>query len=154
MSVNEGDKAPAFSMPTDGGGTVSLKDLKGKSVVLYFYPKDSTPGCTTEACGFRDLMPDFSKLDAEIIGVSRDSVKRHDNFKAKYELPFLLASDEDGDVCESYGVWVEKSMYGKKFMGIQRATFLIDGKGKVQKIWRKVKVAGHVEDVLEAVKTL
>lgn len=154
MSVNEGDKAPAFKMPTDGGGSVSLKDMKGKAVVLYFYPKDSTPGCTKEACGFRDLMPDFSKVDAEIIGVSRDSVKRHDNFKAKYELPFLLASDEDGAVCENYGVWVEKSMYGKKFMGIERATFLIDGKGKVQKVWRKVKVAGHVEDVLEAVKAL
>lgn len=154
MSVNEGDKAPAFKMPTDGGGSVSLKDMKGKAVVLYFYPKDSTPGCTKEACGFRDLMPDFSKVDAEIIGVSRDSVKRHDNFKAKYELPFLLASDEDGAVCENYGVWVEKSMYGKKFMGIERATFLIDSKGKVQKVWRKVKVAGHVEDVLEAVKAL
>ena len=154
MNVNEGDKAPEFTMPTDGGGSVSLKDMKGKAVVLYFYPKDSTPGCTKEACGFRDLMPDFSKVDAEIIGVSRDSVKRHDNFKAKYELSFLLASDEDGKVCESYGVWVEKSMYGKKFMGIERATFLIDGKGKVQKVWRKVKVAGHVEDVLEAVKAL
>lgn len=154
MSVNEGDKAPAFSMPTDGGGTISLKDLKGKNVVLYFYPKDSTPGCTKEACGFRDLMPDFSKADAEIIGVSKDSIKRHDNFKAKYDLPFVLASDENDDVCERYGVWVEKSMYGKKFMGIERATFLIDGKGKVRKVWRKVKVPGHVEDVLEAVKAL
>lgn len=154
MSVNEGDKAPDFSLPTDGGGSVSLKDLKGKAVVLYFYPKDSTPGCTKEACGFRDLMPDFSKVDAEIIGVSKDSVKRHDNFKAKYELPFRLASDEDGDVCERYGVWVEKSMYGKKFMGIERATFLIDAKGKVRKVWRKVKVSGHVEEVLEAAKAL
>jgi len=154
MSVNEGDKAPAFSMPTDGGGTINLKDLKGKNVVLYFYPKDSTPGCTKEACGFRDLMPDFSKVDAEIIGVSKDSIKRHNNFKAKYELPFVLASDENDDVCERYGVWVEKSMYGKKFMGIERATFLIDGKGKVRKVWRKVKVPGHVEDVLEAVKAL
>jgi peroxiredoxin Q/BCP len=141
-------------MPTDGGGTINLKDLKGKKVVLYFYPKDSTPGCTKEACGFRDLMPDFSKVDAEIIGVSKDSIKRHDNFKAKYELPFVLASDENDDVCERYGVWVEKSMYGKKFMGIERATFLIDGKGKVRKVWRKVKVPGHVEDVLEAVKAL
>jgi len=154
MSVNEGDKAPAFSMPTDGGGTVSLKDLKGRPVVLYFYPKDSTPGCTTEACAFRDLMPDFSKIDAEIIGVSKDSVKRHDNFKAKNELPFTLASDEDGDVCETYGVWVEKSMYGRKFMGIERATFLIDGKGKVRKVWRKVKVSGHAEEVLEATRAL
>lgn len=154
MSVNEGDKAPNFSLPTDGGGSVSLKDLKGKAVVLYFYPKDSTPGCTKEACSFRDLMPDFSKVDAEIVGVSKDSVKRHDNFKAKYELPFQLASDEDGDVCERYGVWVEKSMYGKKFMGIERATFLIDAKGKVRKVWRKVKVSGHVEEVLEAAKAL
>jgi thioredoxin-dependent peroxiredoxin len=152
--VNEGEKAPDFSMPTDGGGSVSLKDLKGKAVVLYFYPKDSTPGCTKEACGFRDLMPDFSKVDAEIIGVSKDSVKRHDNFKAKYELPFLLASDEAGDVCERYGVWVEKSMYGKKFMGIERATFLIDANGKVRNVWRKVKVPGHVEEVLEAAKAL
>lgn len=154
MSVNEGDKAPAFSMPTDGGGTVSLKGLKGRPVILYFYPKDSTPGCTKEACAFRDLMPDFSKIDAEIIGVSKDSVKRHDNFKSKNELPFTLASDEDGDVCETYGVWVEKSMYGRKFMGIERATFLIDGKGKVRKVWRKVKVAGHAEEVLEATKAL
>jgi peroxiredoxin Q/BCP len=154
MSVTEGEKAPDFSMATDGDGTVSLKDLMGKNVVLYFYPKDSTPGCTTEACAFRDLMPDFSKVDAEVIGVSKDSIKRHDKFKAKYELPFLLASDADGDVCERYGVWVEKSMYGKKFMGIERATFLIDGKGKVRKVWRKVKVAGHAEAVLEAVQAL
>lgn len=154
MSVTEGEKAPDFSMATDGDGTVSLKDLMGKNVVLYFYPKDSTPGCTTEACAFRDLMPDFSKVDAEVIGVSKDSIKRHDKFKAKYELPFLLASDADGDVCERYGVWVEKSMYGKKFMGIERATFLIDGKGKVRKVWRKVKVAGHAEAVLEALQAL
>ncbi len=154
MSVNEGDKAPEFSMPTDSGGTISLKDLKGRPVVLYFYPKDSTPGCTKEACAFRDLMPDFSKIDAEIIGVSKDSVKRHENFKAKNELPFTLASDQDGDVCETYGVWVEKSMYGRKFMGIKRATFLIDGTGKVRKVWRKVKVSGHAEEVLDATRTL
>ena len=154
MSVKEGGKAPTFSMPTDSGGKIALKDLKGRPVVLYFYPKDSTPGCTIEACDFRDLTPDFSKIDAEIVGVSKDSVKRHDNFKAKYELPFSLASDEDSDVCERYGVWVEKNMYGRKFMGIERATFLIDGKGVVRKIWRKVKVKGHAEDVLEAVKAL
>ena len=154
MSVSEGDKAPAFAMATDGGGTVSLKDLKGQNVVLYFYPKDNTPGCTKEACAFRDLMPDFSGVEAAIIGVSKDSVKKHDNFKAKYELPFTLASDEDGAVCEAYGTWVEKSMYGKKFMGIERATFLIDGAGVVRKVWRKVKVAGHAEDVLESVKAL
>lgn len=154
MSVSEGDKAPAFTMTTDGGGTVSLKDLKGQTVVMYFYPKDDTPGCTKEACGFRDLMPDFSGIDAAIIGVSKDSVKRHDKFKAKYELPFTLASDEDGAVCEAYGTWVLKKLYGREYMGIERATFLIDGKGVVRKIWRKVKVAGHVEDVLEGAKAL
>ena len=154
MSVTEGDKAPAFSMTTDGGGTVSLKDLKGQSVVLYFYPKDDTPGCTKEACAFRDLMPDFSGVDAAIIGVSKDSVKRHDNFKAKYELPFTLASDGDGSVCEAYGTWVQKKLYGREYMGIERATFLIDGKGVIRKIWHKVKVAGHVEEVLESAKAL
>ncbi len=154
MSVSEGDKAPAFEMATDGGGTVSLKDLKGKPVVLYFYPKDNTPGCTKEACAFRDLMPDFSGIDAAIVGVSKDSVKKHDNFKAKYELPFTLASDEDGTVCEAYGTWVQKKLYGREYMGIDRATFLIDGKGVVRKIWRKVKVAGHAEEVLESAKSL
>ena len=154
MSVDAGDKAPAFTMPTDGGGKVSLSKLKGKPVVLYFYPKDDTPGCTKEACAFRDAMPDFSKIDAEIIGVSKDSVAKHDKFKAKYELPFTLASDEDGAVCEAYGVWVEKNMYGRKYMGIERATFLIDGKGKIARVWRKVKVAGHAEEVLEAVQAL
>lgn len=154
MSLNVGDKAPAFTMPTDGGGTVSLAGLKGKPVVLYFYPKDDTPGCTKEACAFRDAMPDFSKIDAAIIGVSKDSVAKHDKFKAKYDLPFTLASDEDGSVCEDYGVWVEKNMYGRKYMGIERATFLIDGKGKVAAVWRKVKVAGHADDVLAAVQAL
>ncbi len=154
MSVSEGDKAPAFEMATDGGGTVSLKVLKGKPVVLYFYPKDNTPGCTKEACAFRDLMPDFSGIDAAIVGVSKDSVKKHDNFKAKYELPFTLASDEDGTVCEAYGTWVQKKLYGREYMGIDRATFLIDGKGVVRKIWRKVKVAGHAEEVLESAKSL
>ncbi len=154
MSVSEGDKAPAFSMTTDGGGTVALKDLKGQPVVLYFYPKDDTPGCTKEACAFRDLMPDFSGIDAAIVGVSKDSVKRHDNFKAKYDLPFTLASDEDGSVCDAYGTWVQKKMYGREYMGIERATFLIDAKGKIAKVWRKVKVAGHAEEVLESVKSL
>lgn len=154
MSVSEGDKAPAFSMTTDGGGTISLKDLKGQTVVLYFYPKDSTPGCTKEACAFRDLMPDFSAIDAAIIGVSKDNVKRHDNFKAKFELPFPLGSDEDGAVCEAFGTWVLKKLYGREYMGIERATFLIDGKGVVRKVWRKVRVAGHAEDVLESAKAL
>ncbi len=154
MSLSIGDKAPAFSMPTDGGGEVSLAGLKGRPVVLYFYPRDDTPGCTTEACGFRDAMPDFSKVDAAIVGVSRDTVAKHDKFKAKYELPFTLGADETGAVTEAYGVWVEKSMYGKKSMGIERATFLIDGAGVIRGIWRKVKVNGHVDEVLAAVRAL
>ena len=152
MSIEIGGKAPEFTLPTDGGGTVSLKALKGKPVVLYFYPKDDTSGCTAEACAFRDALPHFSKVKAEIVGISRDSVASHDKFKQKYGLPFKLASDEDGKVCNAYGVWVEKSMYGKKYLGIERATFLIDGNGVVRKIWRKVKVPGHVEEVLAAVR--
>jgi peroxiredoxin Q/BCP len=154
MTLNAGDKAPDFTLPTDGGGSVSLSDLKGKKVVLYFYPKDDTPGCTKEACGFRDSLPDFSGVDAVVIGVSKDSVAKHDKFKAKYELPFTLASDEDGALCEAYGTWVEKSMYGKKYMGIDRATFLIGPDGKIAQAWRKVKVPGHVEEVLAAAKAL
>lgn len=149
-----GDKAPDFNMATDGGGTVSLAGLKGRKIVLYFYPKDDTPGCTKEACAFRDAMPDFSGVDAEIIGVSKDPVAKHDKFKTKYDLPFTLASDEESDVCERYGVWVEKNMYGKKYMGIERATFLIDGDGKIRNVWRKVKVPGHADEVLAAAKAL
>ena len=154
MSVAAGDKAPNFSMPTDDGGRVALKDLKAKPVVLYFYPKDDTPGCTAQACAFRDALPDFSKVAATIIGVSRDPVASHDKFKKKFGLTFPLASDEDGTVSEAYGTWVEKSMYGRKYMGIERSTFLIDGKGVIQKVWRKVKVPGHAEDVLKAVVAL
>lgn len=154
MSLQIGDKAPAFTMPTDGGGEVSLAALKGRPVVLYFYPRDDTPGCTTEACGFRDAMPDFSSVDAAIVGVSRDTVAKHDKFKAKYELPFTLGADETGAVTEAYGVWVEKSMYGRKSMGIERSTFLIDGAGVIRGIWRKVKVKGHVDEVLAAAKAL
>ena len=154
MSLKVGDKAPDFTLPKDGGGKIALKDLKGKAVVLYFYPKDDTSGCTAEACAFRDAFPDFSKVKAAIVGISRDSVKSHDKFKAKHELPFTLASDEDGKVCEAYGTWVEKSMYGRKYIGIERATFLIDGKGVIRGIWRKVKVPGHVEEVLKEVKKL
>jgi peroxiredoxin Q/BCP len=154
MTIEAGDKAPAFTLPTDGGGTISLAKLKGKSVILYFYPKDDTPGCTKEACGFRDNFPKFTKADAVVIGISKDSVKRHDNFKAKYKLPFQLAADLDGKVCEAYGTWVEKSLYGRKYMGIERATFLIDGKGVVRQVWHKVKVAGHAEEVLAAAKAL
>jgi thioredoxin-dependent peroxiredoxin len=127
---------------------------RGKPVVLYFYPKDDTSGCTAEACAFRDALPDFSKVKAEIVGVSRDSVASHDAFKRKFDLPFPLASDQDGKICRAYGVWVEKSMYGRKYMGIERATFLIDANGVVRKLWRKVKVPGHAQDVLEAAEAL
>ncbi len=151
--LQEGLQAPAFTMKTNGGGQIRLSDLRGKKVVLYFYPKDDTPGCTKEACGFRDRIGDFDAAGAEIVGVSRDSVAKHDKFKAKFELPFALASDEDGTVTEAYGTWVEKSMYGRKYLGIDRATFLIDEDGVIKKIWRKVKVPGHVEAVLESVQT-
>lgn len=150
MSLEVGDKAPDFTLPADGGGKVSLKELKGKTVVLYFYPKDDTSGCTAEACAFRDQLPDFSNVKAEVVGISRDPVASHDKFKKKFKLTFPLASDEEGKVCEAYGTWVEKSMYGKKYMGIERATFLIDGKGVIRNIWRKVKVDGHAEEVLKA----
>ena len=155
MSLEVGDKAPEFSLPADGGAKIALKDYKGKPVVLYFYPKDDTSGCTAEACAFRDALPDLSKAKAAVIGISRDSVASHDKFKAKYKLlPFPLASDEDGKVCQDYGVWAEKSMYGRKYMGIERSTFLIDGKCVIRKVWRKVKVPGHAEEVLEAAKAL
>ena len=154
MALKIGDKAPAFTMATDGGGSVSLAKLKGKKVVLYFYPKDDTSGCTAQACGFRDTFPRFGKTDSVIIGVSRDSVQSHDKFKKKYDLNFTLGSDEAGKVTEDYGVWVEKSMYGRKYMGIERSTFLIDEKGVIRGLWRKVKVPGHVEEVLGAAKTL
>ena len=154
MSLEIGDKAPDFTLPTDGNGTVSLKALKGKPVILYFYPKDDTSGCTKEACGFRDALPDFSKTGAAVIGVSKDSVASHDKFKKKYKLPFTLASDEDVAVAKRYGVWVEKSMYGRKYMGMDRSTFLIDGKGVIRGLWRKVKVPGHVEEVLASLKEL
>ena len=154
MTLEVGDKAPSFSLATDGGGKVTSASLKGKNVILYFYPKDDTSGCTAEACGFRDSHPNFKKADAVVIGVSRDSVASHDKFKDKYDLNFQLGSDETGKVTEDYGVWVQKSMYGRKYMGIERATFLIDGKGVIQGVWRKVKVPGHVEEVLKAVKGL
>jgi thioredoxin-dependent peroxiredoxin len=151
MALDIGDKAPDFTLPTDGSGSVSLGKLKGKKVVLYFYPKDDTSGCTAEACAFRDMFPRFKKMDATVIGISRDSVASHDKFKKKYELPFTLASDAEGKVTEAYGVWVQKSMYGRKYMGIERATFLVDEKGKIAQIWHKVKVPGHADEVLKAV---
>ncbi len=154
MSVELGNKAPDFTLPTDGNGSVSLSKLKGKKVVLYFYPKDDTSGCTAEACGFRDSFPDYSGAGAVVIGISKDSVASHDKFKKKHDLPFTLASDAGSDVCEKYGVWVEKSMYGRKYMGIERCTFLIDGSGTVRGSWRKVRVPGHVAEVLKAVRAL
>lgn len=149
-----GDKAPDFDLPGDGGKKVKLSALKGRTVIVYFYPKDDTPGCTKEACGFNDALPDFGKAKAEVIGISRDSVASHDKFAGKYKLRFRLASDEDGKACEAYGTWVEKSMYGRKYMGIERATFLVDAKGVIRGIWRKVKVPGHVEEVLAAARGL
>ena len=154
MNPGIGDRAPDFSLPTDGGGEISLSGLRGQRVVLYFYPKDATSGCTKEACGFRDALPDFSGAGAVVVGVSKDGVASHDRFKAKYELPFTLASDESGVACEAYGVWKEKSMYGRKFMGIERSTFLIDAEGIIRGAWRKVKLTGHVDEVLDATKKL
>jgi len=154
MSIEAGKKAPDFSMKTDGGGSIALKELKGKAVVLYFYPKDDTSGCTKEAIEFTARAADFKKAGAVVIGCSRDDVKSHDKFKTKHSLGIALGADEDGKVTEAYGVWVEKSMYGRKYMGIERATFLIDGAGKVARAWRKVKVPGHVDEVLAAVKSL
>ncbi len=148
---SEGDPAPAFDLPADGGGRLSSAALAGKPYVIYFYPKDDTPGCTKEACGFRDNLAALGKADAVVIGVSRDSVASHDKFKKKFELPFPLAADVDGKVCEAYGAWVEKSMYGKKYMGIDRSTFVIGPDVKVKAIFRKVKVEGHVDEVQAAV---
>nr|WP_323778668.1 thioredoxin-dependent thiol peroxidase [Amylibacter sp.] len=149
-----GEKAPSFTLPRDGGGTVSLSDYAGKAVVLYFYPRDDTPGCTKESIGFTESAALFDAAGAVVVGVSKDSVKSHDKFVAKHNLGIVLASDENDTLCEDMGVWVEKNMYGKKYMGIERATFLIDGAGVIQQIWRKVKVPGHVDAVLDAVKAL
>lgn len=147
-----GKKAPAFKMQTNGGGDVALTDFKGKYLVLYFYPKDDTPGCTKEAIAFSEHLKAFKKAGAEILGVSKDTVAKHDKFVEKHDLKVTLASDEDGTVCEKYGVWVEKKMYGKTYMGIQRATFLIGPDSKIKQVWPKVKVAAHAEDVLAAIK--
>ncbi len=152
--LQPGDKAPAFDLPTDGGGRVSLASLKGKTVVLYLYPKDDTSGCTSEAQAFTTLAEDFKKAGAVIVGLSKDSVKSHDKFKAKYGLELILASDESGEMVEALGAWVEKSMYGRKYMGIDRSTFLIDGEGVIQQVWRKVKVPGHADQALKAARAL
>ncbi len=145
-SLGVGSTAPDFTLPTDGGGSVTLSALRGKPVILYFYPKDDTSGCTAESCDFRDAMPRFGSK-ATVIGISKDSVASHDKFKAKYALPFTLASDEKGHTCEDYGVWQEKSMYGRTYMGIERTTFLVGADGVIQSVWRKVKVPGHVGEV-------
>ncbi len=147
--IKEGDKAPNFTVASDSGETISLKDFKGKSIVIYFYPKDNTPGCSNEAQDFRDNIDKFEEKDAVILGVSKDSVESHVKFKDKFDLPFALLSDESGEMCESYGVWQEKTMCGKTKMGIVRSTFVIDPAGKIKKIFSKVKVKGHVEKVLE-----
>lgn len=147
----EGMKAPEFSLPRDGGETVALSDFSGRKLVLFFYPKDDTSGCTAEAVAFTALEDKFKAAGAALLGMSPDSVKKHDKFIAKHELSVPLASDEEKTTLESYGVWVEKSMYGRKYMGVERSTFLIDANGNIEKIWRKVKVPGHADAVLEAV---
>lgn len=154
MTVEVGKKAPDFTLLASNGEKVSLSDFKGKHVVLYFYPKDMTPGCTTQACDFRDYHEDFSKLDAVILGVSPDPLEKHQRFIEKHGLPFLLLVDDEHEVAELYGVWKLKKMFGKEFMGIERSTFLIDKDGKLIKEWRKVKVKGHVEEALQYLKEL
>ncbi|UWQ16363.1 thioredoxin-dependent thiol peroxidase [Jannaschia sp. M317] len=150
--ITAGTTAPDFTLPRDGGGEVSLSALRGQQVVLYFYPRDDTPGCTTEAIGFTEHGAAFAEAGAVVVGLSKDTVAKHDKFIAKHDLGVILASDAESTTCEDYGVWVEKNMYGKKSMGIERATFLIDAEGVVKQVWRKVKVPGHVEAVLDAVK--
>ena len=154
IMINEGDKAPAFELPGDNDKIISSKDLKGNFYVLFFYPKDNTPGCTKEAIAFTELHNEFKKLGVEVFGISPDSPKKHNNFITKHDLTVSLISDEEKELLQNYGIWVEKSMYGKKYMGVERSTFIIDQKGKVAKIWRKVKVPGHAEEVLEAVREI
>ena len=145
-----GNQAPDFTLPSDDGHEITLSVLQGASVVLYFYPKDDTTGCTREACDFRAAHGEFTKRNVTIIGASPDSVKKHDKFKSKYDLPFALVSDQEKVMLAAYGVWVEKSMYGRKYMGVERSTYLINAEGKIQAIWRKVKVPGHVDAVIKA----
>lgn len=152
--LKTGDLAPTFKLPADGGGEIDLADLRGKTVVLYFYPKDDTPGCTTEAIDFSRLSNEFEQANAVVVGISKDSVKKHDKFKAKHDLSVALGADEAGEVVEAYGVWVLKKLYGREYMGIERATFLIAPDGTIARIWPKVKVKGHADEVLEAVRSL
>jgi len=149
-----GNPAPDFTLPRDGGGEIRLSDFRGRKVVLYFYPKDDTPGCTAEAIAFNGLKADFEKAGTDIIGFSADSTARHDKFKKKHGLDFPLASDESKSVLNTYGLWVEKSLYGRKYMGVERATLLIDADGRIAQIWRNVKVPGHAQEVLAAAKAL
>lgn len=151
LELQPGDAAPDFTLPRSGGGTLSLHDLRGRRVVLYFYPKDDTSGCTKEACEFRDTSEQIDAADAVVLGISPDGVASHDRFRQKYGLPFALLADEDHAVADRYGVWQEKSMYGKKYWGIARTTFLIDGDGKIERIWERVKPAGHAAVVLATV---
>jgi peroxiredoxin Q/BCP len=152
--LTQGQPAPDFTLPRDGGAEITLSDLRGAKVVLYFYPKDDTPGCTTEALDFTARLADFRAADTEVIGISKDSVKAHDKFCKKHGLGIILASDEAGQVCETYGVWAEKSMYGKTFMGIERTTLLIDGAGRIAQVWPRVSVKGHADEVLAAARAL
>jgi peroxiredoxin Q/BCP len=154
MSVEAGQPVPAFTLPRDGGGETGPADFPGKKLVLYFYPKDDTKGCTTEALGFSARIEDFAAADTVVFGISKDSVKSHDKFRDKHGLKVVLLSDETGEVVERFGVWVEKSMYGKTYMGIDRSTFLVGPDGVVARVWRKLKVQGHVDEVLEAARTL
>ena len=152
--VDEGDKAPDFELENDEGGTIRLSDLQGSPVVVYFYPKDDTSGCTKEAIAFTELAPEFAKLGARVIGVSPDTVKSHQKFKTKHNLNVELAADTEKSAAEAYGVWVSKSMYGRQYMGVERSTFLVGKDGTLVKVWRKVKVPGHAEDVLQSVQSL
>ncbi|MBU6375853.1 MAG: thioredoxin-dependent thiol peroxidase [Bdellovibrionales bacterium] len=154
MELKSGKKAPSFSLPSDSGAKVSLSEYLGKFVVIYFYPKDMTPGCTQESCDFGSSYKEIQKLGAVVLGVSRDPVESHQKFKLKYKLPFSLLSDSSGKVCEKYGVWKEKSLYGRKFMGIERTTVLVGKDGKIVKVYPKVKVKGHVDEVISDLKTL
>ncbi|HTT96589.1 MAG TPA: thioredoxin-dependent thiol peroxidase [Rhizomicrobium sp.] len=154
MALEPGDKAPNFKLATDNGGNISLSSLKGQPFVLYFYPKDDTAGCTKEAVEFSENIKKFERLGANVVGISKDSVASHDRFKTKYKLKVTLASDPEIEAAQAFGVWGEKSLYGRKYMGMERATFLIDAKGVIRQIWRKVRVPGHVEAVLAAVKSL
>ncbi len=152
--LESGSKAPAFTLPTDEDGKIALKDMAGKKLVLFFYPKDDTPGCTKEAIGFSEVLEEFERVNTKVVGISKDTISKHAKFREKHDLSVTLASDEEGKIIEKYGAWVEKNMYGRKYMGIERSTFLIDETGKIQEIWRKVRVPGHVDKVLAAAKAL